>query len=588
MLELLIQYADEYGIISEPGFKAKDIKWLLIFDSLGNYIDLVEIGDTQAKNNKGREFQKCPDLSHPEMVSGLVTKSQFLADTLDVVVLFSTEKENKKLQNIQKKHEYFLMLLEESKSILPELEKVVLSLHNPDLLSQIQLRLEDKKAKSTEKVTIQIGDKILLENANLLAWWKGYRNIQTNIQAKQVDDTKKMRCFATYKLVKPVKTHPKIGGLSSVGGLSMGDALISFDKAAFQSFGLEQSENAAVSEEAAKIYSGALNHLIKKGIRYPGLEFIYWFKEKVALEDDPLSFITENEEKQELNANEKVKQLLLSIQSGIKPDLQGNNYYLLLLSGASGRIMLRDWMEGQFESLVKNIDSWFEDLKIIARDGESYINSPKLFSIYKSIVRDPKEVQKGLLQVDQIRILRSVLNDEEISLSLLAKALRFHTLSVIKNEGFYEIRLAIMKAYHIRKNKKEGEVNSMNVIKPEINENHPNPAYQCGRLMAVLANLQKSALGDVGAGVVQRYYASASSTPALVLGRLTRTSQYHLSKLDPGLAHWYEELIGRIWSLLSDGIPTTLTLEEQSLFALGYYQQLVSKNIKSEKGETNG
>ena len=584
MLELLIQYADKYGISSEPGFKTKDIKWLLVFDSFGNYIDLVEIGDVQAKNNKGREFQKCPDLSQPEMVSGSVIKSQYLTDTLDVVVMFSKEKEDIKLQKIQKKHEYFLMLLEESKSILPELEKVVLSLQNPDILSQIQRRLEDKKAKSTEKVTIQIGDNILLENTNLLAWWKEYRNIQTNTQAKQADDTIKMRCFATHELVKPIKTHPKIGGLSSVGGLSMGDALISFDKAAFQSFGLEQSENAAVSEEAAKRYSVALNHLIKKGICYPGLEFIYWFKEKVALEDDPLSFITENEEKQELNANEKVKQLLLSIQSGSKPDLRSNYYYLFLLSGASGRIMIRDWIEGQFESLVKNIDAWFEDLKIIARDGESYINSPKLFSIYASFNRELKD----LLQVDQIRILRSALNNEEISLSLLAKALRFHTISVIKNEGFKEVRLALMKVYHIRKNKKEGEVNSMNVIKPEINENHPNPAYQCGRLMAVFANLQKSALGDVGAGVVQRYYASASSTPALVLGRLTRTSQYHLSKLDPGLAHWYEELIGRIWSLLSDGIPTTLTLEEQSLFALGYYQQLVSKNIKSEKGETNG
>ncbi|MDD2629628.1 MAG: type I-C CRISPR-associated protein Cas8c/Csd1 [Limnochordia bacterium] len=41
----------------------------------------------------------------------------------------------------------------------------------------------------------------------------------------------------------------------------------------------------------------------------------------------------------------------------------------------------------------------------------------------------------------------------------------------------------------------------------------------------------------MGAGVVQRYYASASSTPALVLGRLTRTSQYHLDKLDAGLAY---------------------------------------------------
>ena len=36
--------------------------------------------------------------------------------------------------------------------------------------------------------------------------------------------------------------------------------------------------------------------------------------------------------------------------------------------------------------------------------------------------------------------------------------------------------------------------------------------------MALLAAIQEVALGDVGAGVVQRYYAAASTTPALVLG----------------------------------------------------------------------
>ena len=111
-------------------------------------------------------------------------------------------------------------------------------------------------------------------------------------------------------------------------------------------------------------------------------------------------------------------------------------------------------------------------------------------------------------------------------------------------------------------------------LRPLLNENHPDPAYQCGRLMAVMAQLQRRALGDVGAGLIQRYYAAASSTPALVLGRLTRTSQFHLNKLDPGLAHWYDSKIAEIWSRIKDNVPRTLSLESQSVFALGYYQQI--------------
>lgn len=124
-------------------------------------------------------------------------------------------------------------------------------------------------------------------------------------------------------------------------------------------------------------------------------------------------------------------------------------------------------------------------------------------------------------------------------------------------------------------------------LKAYLNEEHPHPAYHCGRLMAVLSALQRAALGDVGAGVVQRYFAAASSTPALVLGRLTRNSQAHLNKLTGGLAYWYEEKIAAIWNKIEDAIPKALTLEEQSLFALGYYQQMAELRKKTTENVNN-
>lgn len=120
----------------------------------------------------------------------------------------------------------------------------------------------------------------------------------------------------------------------------------------------------------------------------------------------------------------------------------------------------------------------------------------------------------------------------------------------------------------------------MSDLQPYLNEQHPSPAYQCGRLLAILASLQRAALGDVGAGVVQRYYASASTTPSLVLGRLMRTAQFHLNKLEGGLAWWYEQKLAEVAGRLGNGIPRTLNLENQSLFALGYYQQLADMRTK--------
>lgn len=117
-----------------------------------------------------------------------------------------------------------------------------------------------------------------------------------------------------------------------------------------------------------------------------------------------------------------------------------------------------------------------------------------------------------------------------------------------------------------------------------LDPQHPSSSYHCGRLMCLLAQIQEAASeSDINAGVVQRYYGAASSTPALVLGRLTRLSQHHLARMakdSPGLAHWFNSQLAQVWSALGPTLPRTLSLEEQSLFALGYYHQLAQSRKK--------
>ena len=110
-----------------------------------------------------------------------------------------------------------------------------------------------------------------------------------------------------------------------------------------------------------------------------------------------------------------------------------------------------------------------------------------------------------------------------------------------------------------------------------LNPEHPNPAYQCGRLLAVLADLQYAALGDVGAGVVQRYYTATSQAPALRIGQLMSNAKNHLNKVENNVAFAYEKRLADIMSNITS-FPKTLDLEQQSLFALGYYQQLAQKH----------
>ena len=77
---------------------------------------------------------------------------------------------------------------------------------------------------------------------------------------------------------------------------------------------------------------------------------------------------------------------------------------------------------------------------------------------------------------------------------------------------------------------------------------------------------------DVNASIIDRYYASAIQTPALVLGQLSKLSNHHLDKLSEPRRKEFTALRDQAACAIGDRIPTVLRPEQQSYFALGYYQ----------------
>jgi len=76
--------------------------------------------------------------------------------------------------------------------------------------------------------------------------------------------------------------------------------------------------------------------------------------------------------------------------------------------------------------------------------------------------------------------------------------------------------------------------------------------------------------------IAARYYGMASTSPSAAFGILMRQAQPHLNKLrrdKPGLAHILEERLEEVAAEVGADFPRTLTLKEQGIFALGYYQQ---------------
>ena len=588
MLHLLVQYARDHDLAVEPGFNSKQVRWAIACNTRGQYLHVMELGDVDKRRNPGRTFPRCPDLSQPEMKRGGAGCRHFLVDNAEVVALYGDRPDDPK---VLAKHGYFMNLLKMASSAMPALGKIAAILEDSKMMEQIRLALEERRARSTDNMTFAVLDLQPLfpvESEVWYDWWRDFRASLGKGTTKSKKESSKaleeptMRCLASGERVIPVRTHPKIKGLSDVGGLSMGDALASFKQDAFCSYGLVQSNNSAVSEQMAVSYSVALNHLIKNhGRRLAGAKVVHWYagKKNIPPEADPINLLESglaflggevDEEQEEREAQERARQFLESVSTGQRTDFRDYRYYALTLSGASGRLMVRDWMEGRFGDLAVNIAAWFDDLAIVRRDGDGLAPSPKFMAVLGGLVRDLSDLPPPLVS----RMWRVAVKNEPIPGHAMAQSLVRMRVDIIQDQPANHARMGLLKAYHLRKGDRS--------MTPYLNEDHPNPAYHCGRLMAVLADLQRSALGDVGAGVVQRYYAAASTTPALVLGNLTRTSQFHLNKLEAGLAHWYEGRIAAIWGKIKDGVPNTLTLEEQSLFALGYYQQKATRTATAK------
>ncbi|MGN1416055.1 MAG: type I-C CRISPR-associated protein Cas8c/Csd1 [Oscillospiraceae bacterium] len=130
----------------------------------------------------------------------------------------------------------------------------------------------------------------------------------------------------------------------------------------------------------------------------------------------------------------------------------------------------------------------------------------------------------------------------------------------------------ILKAWLNRRYKNQNKEEFL--IMDRLDPQRPSAAYQAGRLIAEYAAIQTDALGDVNAGIVERYYTSACASPAPVIGKLSTMSQYHLSKLK-GEKKWlydiHSQALEEISCKIGEALPKRFSLEQQLEFALGYY-----------------
>lgn len=354
------------------------------------------------------------------------------------------------------------------------------------------------------------------------------------------------------------RVQSKVKGI--VGGQAAGTDLISANGAAFESFGLEASHNAPICQECAEGFVRGLNGLTggeDTKLVVGGNTFVFWARRQVQFNLRTL-----------LNdaTPKDVKQLLDSVRSGrLSAVDNATAYYALSLSATGGRTVVRDWMDTTVGNAKRRLARWFEHQDIVDRwadDPTGTQSSPlSLYRLAVATVRRSRDLPPNTPR----SLFYAALAGTPLPMELLFQAVRRNRAE----QTVTRERAALIKLVLLSRQPPTGKEGYMVALETD----HPDIAYHCGRLLAVLERVQYAALGKTNATIVDRYYGAASATPANVFGALLRGAQPHLSKLDDRRKNGLRLHLSDVCSQIPR-FPKTLTLEQQALFSLGFYHQL--------------
>lgn len=169
MLPRLLEYAERHVPGAEAGFKAKVVRWALVFDNQGRFLHPLDLRSSE-KGNKGQLFNRCPDLSQPEMIAS--RSRHFLVDSAEKAVRLSNAPDSPK---VLREYESFVSLLEGASSVLPELKRIASALRDDTSRSAIIAALTEKRAKPTDSVTIAVFGRsptYLVDDDAWHGWWR--------------------------------------------------------------------------------------------------------------------------------------------------------------------------------------------------------------------------------------------------------------------------------------------------------------------------------------------------------------------------------------------------------------------------------
>jgi len=563
LIQKLVEYAQQTGLAeADPYFEKKAIRWLVVIDPAGKFVQLLTLGDEK----RGLEY------SIPKKVGGAVGGvATFGTDNPRFVLGYAEDPEN--ARKAERDFPAFIALINRAAKENPgvaDFQAAKAFYADATQTEAAWLAAAEQRVKDADRVALAVTTSHNIPIFDTEAgrdFWRGYRDAQE--RAKPAQDA--VLCLSCGRLLPPVLTSGAITVMLD-GGNPTGTKIASFDKDAFTSYGWEQNKNAAMCADCDFAFTQGINHLLNRGntprtrIDQGGVAFEFWVDtgsagEFVDLFEDPTS--------------EEADRVLTAARRGqLPPEAPNTRLYAVGLRGNGGRAVVVDWFEETLATAYESLARWFDDLQVRLlfdekEKGTVYAHagglsrSPRLWALCMATAREAKEISPRT----PTAMVRAAVRGEPLPLYVAEACIKRLPLDGF-GDFFAPARIGLIRCTLNRRNPGGRK------LMPGLDPENDDQAYLCGRLLATLEAVQYAGVGDVGANIIDRFYGKASTAPALVFGQLLTLAQSHLGAINnDGQRVSLDKEVSGIVAQLGTGFPKTLTLEEQGRFAIGYYHQ---------------
>jgi CRISPR-associated protein Csd1 len=516
------------------------------------YVDLGEDGSLRGFTETEGSSPRGKRVVAPHVQRTVAVKAKLLADNAEYVL--GIARETSKPDRVQRCHQDFVETVERcaQETGEPVVESVLRFLQ---ALDPEKLRLPDE-FDPADTLTFRVGEVLPIDLPVVQRWWADH----TTGDGEEAGPV--MECLVCGES-KPVERRLPVKLKRIPGGQASGTALVSANAGAFESYGLEASLISPICRDCGEAFAKAANSLLqdrKCSLRAGPAVYIFWTREG----GDHLvaDFLSEPDP-------DEVRELLASSWTGREQatDLEAEPFYAAALTASGGRVVIRDWIQTTVPRARKNLARFFQLQRLTDPDQPE---QPRPYSVYRlggATVRELKDLPAAVPRT----LISFAVDGGRLPDGLLYEAVR-------RNRAEQRVprnRAALIKMILASQD------STLEETMTELDLANRDPAYLCGRLFAVLEDIQHQAIPGAKATLIDRFFGSASAAPASVFGVLMRNAQPHLAKLrkDPKKQSAYNGLQEELESVARhlEEFPRVLNMRQQAVFSLGYYHQRAAK-----------